>query len=104
MFVFLVGLSSGCTYIASLIVIAQYFDKRIGMATGITMAGSGVGSFVLAPIIGYLIKTYDWRFTFAICACIILQTVVCGALMKPLKPVPISKVDDNKQMYNHIQK
>lgn len=95
---FIGGLSTGCTYIASLIVIAEYFDKKRGVATGITMAGSGVGSFVFAPLIGYLIKTYDWKFTFSICACIILQTTLCGALMRPLEPVPISLADKAKQV------
>jgi len=95
---FIGGLSTGCTYIASLIVIAEYFDKKRGVATGITMAGSGVGSFVFAPLIGYLIKTYDWKFTFSICACIILQTTLCGAFMRPLKPVPISLADKAKQV------
>ena len=35
------GISTGCTYIASLIVIVEYFDKLKGVATGICMAGSG---------------------------------------------------------------
>jgi MFS family permease len=33
------GIFTGCTYIASLIIVAQYFDKLQGVATGITMAG-----------------------------------------------------------------
>lgn len=84
------GLSTGCTYIASLIIIAEYFDKKRGIATGITMAGSGVGSFVFAPLLGYLIKNFDWKFATSMCACIILQTCVCGALLKPLNSTPSS--------------
>jgi len=80
------GLSTGCTYIASLIIIAEYFDKKRGIATGITMAGSGVGSFVFAPLIQGLIKHFDWKFATSICSCIILQTCVCGALLRPLNP------------------
>ena len=83
---FIGGLSTGCTYIASLIVIAEYFDKKRGIATGITMAGSGVGSFVFPPLIGFLIRSSDWRFTMAICSCIIMETCVCGALLRPLNP------------------
>jgi hypothetical protein len=30
------GLTTGCTYIASIIVIAEYFDKKRGIATGIS--------------------------------------------------------------------
>lgn len=80
------GLSTGCTYIASLIIIAEYFDKKRGIATGITMAGSGVGSFVFAPVLQALIKHFDWKFATSICSCIILQTCVCGALLRPLNP------------------
>lgn len=81
------GVSTGCTYIASLIIIAEWFDKKRGIATGITMAGSGVGSFVFAPLVGYLIQQFDWRFAMSICACIILQCAVLGALLRPLNPI-----------------
>ncbi|CAF0910909.1 unnamed protein product [Brachionus calyciflorus] len=84
------GVSTGCTYIASLIIIAEYFDKKRGIATGITMAGSGVGSFVFAPLISWLILKNDWKFAMSICACIILQSAVCGALLRPLNPTPSS--------------
>ena len=89
------GVSSGCTYIASLIIIAEYFDKKRGIATGITMAGSGVGSFAFAPIMGILIKKLDWRFTMSICACIILQCCICGSLLRPLNPTQ-SEIDAQK--------
>ena len=78
------GVSTGCTYIASLIIIAEYFDKKRGIATGVCMAGSGVGSFVFPPLVGYLIQSNDWKFTMSICACIIFQSCVCGALLRPL--------------------
>jgi len=81
------GLSTGCTYLASLIIIAEYFDKKRGIATGITMAGSGVGSFVFSPLIQYLIRTYDWKFTISVCSSIILQACVCGALLRPLPAI-----------------
>lgn len=81
------GISTGCTYIASLIIIAEWFDKKRGIATGITMAGSGVGSFVFAPVVGKLIDQFGWRFAMSICACIILQCAVFGALLRPLNPI-----------------
>ena len=86
------GISTGCTYIASLIIIAEWFDKKRGIATGITMAGSGVGSFVFPPLVGMLISKYDWRFAMSICACIILQCAVLGALLRPLNPISSSKI------------
>jgi len=35
------GLTTGLVYISSIIVLTEYFDKKIGVATGIVMAGSG---------------------------------------------------------------
>ena len=78
------GISTGCTYIASLIIIAEWFDKKRGIATGITMAGSGVGSFVFPPLIAKIIDAFGWRIAMSVCACIILLCVICGALLKPL--------------------
>ena len=31
----------GCTYLPSVLIIGLYFEKKRGIATGITMAGSG---------------------------------------------------------------
>ncbi len=92
------GVSTGCTYIASLIIIAEWFDKKRGIATGITMAGSGVGSFVFAPLVGYLIQQSDWRFAMSICACIILQCAVFGALLRPLNPISSSQKPKPKKV------
>ena len=36
------GISTGCCYLASLIIIPTYFEKKRGIATGLTMAGSGI--------------------------------------------------------------
>ena len=67
-----------------MIIIPDYFDKKRGIATGITMAGSGVGSFVFAPLIGLIIEPFGWKFTMSICSCIIFQACVCGSLLRPL--------------------
>lgn len=88
------GLSTGCTYIASLIVVNEYFEKKKGIATGITMAGSGFGQLVLAPSLQYLTKRFDWKIAISICSCIILQACVCGALLRPLNPSEPSTTKD----------
>jgi len=89
------GISTGCTYISSLIVIAEYFDKKIGIATGIVMAGSGVGNFFLPMGIEYFIHNYDWKFALSICASCILLCCGLGAFLTPLNP---SNNSDNKNV------
>ena len=89
------GVSTGTFYIASLIIIAEYFDKRKGIATGITMAGSGIGFFVGPPIIDILISNYGWKVTVATCACVILVNAFIGIFSKPLNP-PKSQIKFGK--------
>ena len=86
------GISAGCTYISSLIIVAQYFDKKQGMATGVTMAGSGVGAFAFAPFSQALTNTFDWKLAIIIWGSIILQCCVMGALCRPV-PTRLLKPD-----------
>jgi len=37
-----IGIMMGCTYLPSVLIIGLYFEKKRGIATGITMAGSGM--------------------------------------------------------------
>ena len=85
-----------------MIIIPDYFDKKRGIATGITMAGSGVGSFVFAPLIGLLIESNGWKFAMSICACIIFQSCVFGALLRPLNPSAKSASEKKNKMYTHF--
>ena len=55
---------------------------------------SGVGGFVLNPLVNALIDAYTWRGTLLMVAGIILQGAVAGALLRP--PVDtILKTEDN---------
>lgn len=83
---FVGGVSTGVFYLASLIIIPEYFDKKKGIATGITMAGSGIGFFVGPPILEKTIKAYGWKITMAGCGAAILVNAFIGILSKPLNP------------------
>ena len=49
-------------------VVARWFEQRLGLALSIVVAGSGVGSFVVPPLVQHLIATYGWRHTYLILA------------------------------------
>lgn len=42
-------------------VLNNWFAKHRGKAIGITMAGTGLGAFILPPLVEHLISTYGWR-------------------------------------------
>lgn len=42
-------------------IVAQWFDKRLGLALGIVAAGQGIGATLLPTISQYLIGEFGWR-------------------------------------------
>lgn len=49
-------------------------------------AGSGIGTFILAPAVQMLIELYSWRGALLVLAGFVANLCVCGALMRPHKP------------------
>lgn len=64
----LLGLGVGLTFLPSNSAVGQWFARRRGLATGLAVAGSGVGSIIMAPVSERLITSYDWRIAMRITA------------------------------------
>jgi MFS family permease len=45
-------------------VIAAWFERRLGAALSIVVAGSGMGSLVVPPLVAHWLGTYGWRETY----------------------------------------
>jgi MFS family permease len=64
-----IGIAGSGTYqLGYARVVAGWFERRLGMALSIVVAGSGVGSFFIPPLVQHLIDRYDWRHTYLILA------------------------------------
>ncbi|KRZ74793.1 Monocarboxylate transporter 14, partial [Trichinella papuae] len=88
---FIGGIGCGLTYIPSVVYVGYYFEKKRAIATGIAMAGSGLGAVVMPPLYIHIIDTYAWRGGMLILAGLMLQCAVFGSLMRPLpKPRYVS--------------
>ena len=87
--IFTFGIVSGfglaLCYVTAVVIVAYYFEKRRSLATGLSVCGSGIGTFLFAPLTTFLVTEYGWRGTTLILAGLFLNMAVCGALMRDLE-------------------
>jgi len=93
---FLIGFGFGLIYLPAIVSVTCYFEKKRSFATGIAVCGSGLGTFIFAPLTGILIQAYFWKGAMLIIAAITLNCVIFGALFRPLdnKPRPKPTTDE----------
>ncbi|ELW66693.1 Pantothenate kinase 1 [Tupaia chinensis] len=71
-------------YSPAIAMVGKYFSRRKALAYGIAMSGSGIGTFILAPVVQLLIEQFSWRGALLILGGFVLNLCVCGALMRPI--------------------
>lgn len=79
------GFGLSLCYVAAVVIVAYYFDKKRSFATGLSVCGSGIGTFLFAPLTQMLIDEYGWRGTTIILSGMFLNITVCGMLMRDLE-------------------
>ncbi|XP_034465627.1 monocarboxylate transporter 12-B-like isoform X1 [Hippoglossus hippoglossus] len=82
----LTGLGFALSYTPAIAMVGRYFNERKALAYGIAQSGSGIGTFILAPVVQLLIEQYSWRGALLILGGFVSNLCVVGALMKPLEP------------------
>ncbi|KAG7325236.1 hypothetical protein KOW79_011552 [Hemibagrus wyckioides] len=80
----LTGLGFALCYTPAIAMVGIYFCERKSLAYGIAMSGSGIGTFVLAPVVQLLIEHYSWRGALLILGGLVANLCVCGALLRPI--------------------
>lgn len=80
----LTGLGFALCYSPAIAMVGKYFSRRKALAYGIAMSGSGIGTFILAPVVQLLIEQFSWRGALLILGGFVLNLCVCGALMRPI--------------------
>ena len=63
--------------------VQRNFKERRALATGLLSTGISIAFFVWPPVFRQLINFYGWRGAFIINSGIMLNAVVCGALLRP---------------------
>jgi MFS family permease len=70
-----VGLSS-ISMVAFTVIIAQWFEKKRGLANGIASSGMGMGMFLLVPLSQKLISTMGWRSAYMVLGILVAAIVL----------------------------
>lgn len=78
-----VGVGVGLSYVPSIAAVQHWFHRRRGTASGLAVAGIGVGTLIGAPLAHELIARIGWRPTYLVLAALTaLGAVVSGALVR----------------------
>ena len=82
-------------YLPAIVSVSMYFEKKRAFATGVAVCGSGVGTFLMAPLVHELIDNYGWENAIIIMGGIV---VLCAPLGTLYKPVPINNMSVNSDV------
>ncbi|KYM93885.1 Monocarboxylate transporter 12 [Cyphomyrmex costatus] len=98
----MVGIGAGLSFPPTVYIVTQYFEKLRGMANGLCISGSAIGTIVLPPLLQYLLDCFGYRGAVLIMGAITLNTLVCGLLYHPveqhMKIVPLDDGIDNEAL------
>ena len=91
-----VGTGISCIGIVSYsAILAHWFEKKRGLASGIAVSGMGLGTFLLVPMSQSFISMWGWRMTFIITGCLVLIILVpATALFLRHKPQELGQHPD----------
>lgn len=67
---------SGTTPVPYSKVIAQWFDKKRGLALALAVAGSSVGTFIMPPLVQALIDAVGWRQAYILLGLLVIGVTV----------------------------
>ncbi|KAM3964962.1 monocarboxylate transporter 14 isoform 1-T3 [Aphomia sociella] len=91
------GIGMCMIYMPAVLTVGFYFEKWRALATGLALCGSGVGTFVIAPLTATLNQSLGWKMTILIHAAMLLFCIICGAMFRPIKPVRVTLADQPEE-------
>lgn len=53
--------TAGCGMVVNSVTVAKWFNRYRGLAIGIASMGIGIGTMLMAPLAGFIVKQFGWR-------------------------------------------
>ncbi len=82
-----VGIGVACAYVPMVAAVGGWFEAKRTAALGVSVAGIGVGTLVVAPLAEQLVDRYGWRDTYviyAVASAVLLSLAAIGAHRPPV--------------------
>lgn len=90
----LLSLGTGAVYVVPTSVISRWFDKRRGLALGISGSGAGLGLLIMAPFVTYLIFNFDWRIAYIVIGLIAWAVIIPSSRLLKKEPREVGALPD----------
>ncbi len=83
--------------------VGKWFQRKRGLAIGIASIGIGIGSMILAPLVGYAVKNWGWPWGFWILGglVLVLGVVTAQTLMGKTRPEDYGMYPDGEVPPSH---
>eukprot|EP00794_Sanderia_malayensis_P011335 gene11335-12521_t len=78
------GLGASLCYFPTLIILVQYFDKRLALVNGFVSSGSGLGTLVISPFAQFVLSKMGLFNSLRIFAIINALNFICALSFKPV--------------------
>ena len=88
----IIGIGMSATFVPVCSIVARWFVKRMGMMTGIALAGTGVGTIIMPPLARWLISNYGWRVSYSVVGIIALVSIILVAQFLKRDPAQIGQL------------
>lgn len=102
------GVGFGLMYLPSIVIISQYFSIKRSMATGIAVAGSGIGTTIFSIANPFVMDVLgdNWRFFVVFLAFVSFTVILNSFAFKPVKPSEeqVQKVAEIVEDYEKTRK
>lgn len=93
----LVGTGAGLSFPPTVYIVTSYFVKLRGLANGLCISGSAIGSIILPPILRILLEIYDYRGAVLLMGAVTLNVWVAALFYDPvekhMKKVPKTEAE-----------
>lgn len=93
----LVGTGAGLAFPPTVYIVTSYFVRLRGLANGLCISGSALGSIFLPPVLGFLLREYGYRGAVLVMGAVTLNVWASALLYHPVEwhLVPARPPDDS---------